>query len=298
MGYRKLSKKEKQQQRIAYAFLLPNFLGFLCFVLIPAISAFIISFTKWDAFGSPKFIGLDNYVKLFFSETFKISLKNNIIYTLCYVPLTMLFALLTAMGLNKKLKGLSFFRCIYFLPHITAMVAVAMVWRVLLNPTKGPINLFLMRMGVENPPGWITSPKWALFAVIFMASWKSIGYYVVLMLGGLKGIPQDLYEAASLDGANSWQQFLHVTWPMLSPTTFMISVLAIISSFKVFDAINIMTEGGPGRSTNVIVYNIYKEGFKNLNFGYASSMAIILFLMILVVTLIQFKGEKKWVEYN
>ncbi len=281
----------------AILFLLPSLIGFIIFVFVPAISAFLLSLTAWDGFGVPKFIGFENYRYLLEDETFLISFKNNIVYTICYVPLTLLFALLIALGLNRELKGMSFFRCVFFLPHITAMVAVAMIWRILYNPSQGVFNSFLRVMGVVNPPGWISSSRWALYSVILMASWKSCGYYMIIFLAGLKNISRQLYEAASLDGATVFQQFRFITRPMLTPTIFMVSILSVISSFKVFDAINIMTDGGPGRATNVIVFNIYREGFKNSQFGYASSMAVVLFIIIMIITLIQFRSEKKWVSY-
>ena len=292
------SAREKRTEKIAFCFLLPNLLGFLMFTLFPAIAVFVLAVMDWDGFGTPEFVGLKNFINLFNDQTFRISFVNNLIYTVSYVPLTILLGLLIALGLNREFKGLGIFRCIYFLPHITAMVAVAMVWRVLYNPSAGVFNNALRALGVENPPAWISSSDWALFSIILMASWKSCGYYMVMLLAGLKGIPAQLYEAAQLDGATSWQQFIHITRPMLTPTIFMVTILAVISSFKVFDAINIMTQGGPGRSTNVIVFNIYREGFQNLRFGYASAMAVILFIMILVVTLVQFRGEKRWVSYT
>lgn len=177
------------------------------------------------------------------------------------------------------------------------MVAVGIVWSLIFNPSRGPINQFLMSLGVSNPPSWLASSNTALMTVVFVAAWKNAGYYMVMFMGGLKSIPDHLYEAAQIDGANKWQQFWNVTWPMLSPTTFMVTILGIINSFQVFDIISVMTQGGPGRATNVLVYRIYQEGFVNMRFGYASSMAYFLFLIILTITFIQFRGQKKWVNY-
>lgn len=293
----KMSRLEKVNMRNGYLFLLPNFIGFLCFVFIPAIAAFVLSFTKWDAFTPPSFIGFDNFIKMLGDETFHISFINNLIYTLGSVPLTLFLSLIIALALNQNLKFLNTFRVIYFLPHITAMVAVAMIWRMLYHPQFGPINMVLMDLGIKNPPGWISSSSWALFSIILMSAWKSCGYYMVILLAGLKGIPRHLYEAAEIDGASAWERFWNVTWPMLSPTMFFVLVVSVISSFKVFDSINIMTQGGPGRSTNVLVYYIYKLGFQNYDFGYASAIALVLFAMIMIMTVIQFRGQKKWVEY-
>jgi multiple sugar transport system permease protein len=292
-----MSKVEKRNIINGYLFLLPNFLGFLCFVFLPAIAAFILAFCKWDAFSPPRLIGLRNFITMFRDETFRISFVNNLIYTFGSVPLTILLALLLALALNCNLKFLSLYRMVYFLPYITAMVAVAMIWRMLYHPRYGPINMFLKSLGIEDPPGWISSSKWALWSIIFMQAWKNCGYYMVILLAGLKGIPRQLYEAATIDGTTAFQRFRYVTMPMLSPTMFFVLIVSVISSFKVFDSINIMTEGGPGRSTNVLVYHIYRVGFINLNFGYASSIALVLFVLIMTMTLIQFQGQKKWVDY-
>ena len=165
------------------------------------------------------------------------------------------------------------------------------------HPTRGPLNLFLSHIGISNPPQWLVSSSTALVSVMIVAIWKQAGYYMVIILAGLQSIPKHLYEAAEIDGANGLKRFFHITLPMLSPTMFMVTILALISSFQVFDLISIMTEGGPGRATNVLVYRIYQEGFKYLNFGYASAMAYFLFIIILIITLIQFRGQKKWVTY-
>lgn len=279
-----------------YLFLLPNFLGFAFFTAIPVVAVFALSFTDWNAFKSPNFVGLNNFLTLFQDANFKQSLMNNFAYTLIFVPGTLLLALLFALGLNQKIRFKEGFRVIYFLPHITSMVAAAMVWRMIFNDTYGPLSNFFRAVGL-NPPGWLSSSKWALISITVMSIWKNYGYYIVILLAGLAGIPYQLYEAAELDGANKLQKFRYITWPMLSPTMFFALITCIISSFKVFDAINIMTEGGPGRSTYVLVYTIYTEAFQNYKFGYASSVALVLFLIILIVTLIQWKGQKKWVEY-
>ena len=279
-------------------FLLPNLLGFIIFTLIPAISVIALAFTDWNAFGNAHFIGIKNFQMMMKDANFWASFTNNLRYTLIFVPGTLLLALLFALAINKNIKGKGVFRVIYFLPHITSMVAVAMIWRMLYNGTYGPINNILRQVfGGANPPNWLANPQTALYSIIIMAIWKSYGYYMVIFLAGLTSIPQTLYEAAELDGANAWQKFWNVTWPQLSPTTFFAMITCVISSFKVFDAINIMTAGGPGRSTYVLVYSIYTEAFVNFRFGYSSAVALVLFAMILIVTLFQWRGQKKWVEY-
>ena len=202
-----------------------------------------------------------------------------------------------ALAVNTGIKGSGFFKTMFFFPTITSMVAVGIVWGIIFNPYTGPLNQILEAIGIQNPPMWLASSKTALLSIMIVAIWKQAGYYMVILLAGLQSIPQQLYEAAQIDGAGAIKRFFNVTLPMLSPTMFMVLILNIISSFQVFDLINIMTEGGPGRSTNVLVYRIYQEGFQQLKFGYASAMAYFLFLIVLIVTLIQFRGQKKWVTY-
>lgn len=280
-----------------YLYILPNFIGFFIFMAIPIIMGFVISLTDYNGFNQFHFVGLKNYLNMFKDEYFRVSLWNNILYTLVTVPGTVVAALLLAVGVNKGIRGSKLFRTLFFLPTISSMVAVGIVWAAIFNPTSGPINMFLRGLGLENVPMWLTSSKTALLTIMIIAVWKQAGYYMIIILAGLQSIPSQLYEAASIDGANGIVKFFKITLPMLSPTMFMVVILNIISSFQVFDLINIMTGGGPGRSTNVLVFRIYQEGFQNMKFGYASSMAYFLFLIVLAVTLVQFRGQKKWVNY-
>lgn len=280
-----------------YLYILPNFIGFFIFMAIPIIMGFVISLTDYNGFNQFHFVGLKNYLNMFNDEYFRVSLWNNILYTLVTVPGTVVAALLLAVGVNKGIRGSKLFRTLFFLPTISSMVAVGIVWAAIFNPTSGPINMFLRGLGLENVPMWLTSSKTALLTIMIIAVWKQAGYYMIIILAGLQSIPSQLYEAASIDGANGIVKFFKITLPMLSPTMFMVVILNIISSFQVFDLINIMTGGGPGRSTNVLVFRIYQEGFQNMKFGYASSMAYFLFLIVLAVTLVQFRGQKKWVNY-
>jgi multiple sugar transport system permease protein len=281
----------------AYSFILPNFIGFVVFTMVPVIVSIALSFMEWDTANPAKFVGLKNFAKLFKDETFKISLVNTLYYTLGTVPLTLVASLLLALILNKGMKGVKLFRASFFLPYITSLVAVAVVWNMLLHPTMGPVNEFLKSIGIQNPPGWTASTEWALPAVIIASVWRFMGYYMVIYLAGLQGIPGELYEAATVDGANAWHKFKSITIPMLTPTTFFVSIMLVINSFKVFDLILVMTNGGPGRSTNVLVYQIYNEAFLNFNFGYSSAIAMVLFAIVLGITIIQFKVEEKWVNY-
>lgn len=296
---KKIKQKYKKSEVISgYLFILPNFVGFFVFLIIPIFMGLYISLTNYDGFKKMDFVGLQNYIDMFSDCYFLVSLKNNVVYTLVTVPITIICSLLLAVAVNSVKKCSGVFKTIFFFPYITSMVAVGIIWSLLLNPTSGPVNGFLMSIGVTDPPGWLLSTTWALPAVMMVSIWKMSGYYMIIFLGGLQGISKQLYEAAEIDGAGRMKKFFNITLPLLSPTTFMVVILQIIGSFQVFDLISIMTEGGPGRSTNVLVYRIYQEGFKYAHFGYASAEAYFLFAIILIVTGIQFIGQKKWVVYQ
>lgn len=280
-----------------YLFLLPNFVGFFVFMALPIIMGFIISLTDYNGFRQFNFVGLKNYIDMFQDEYFRVSLIHNIVYTLVTVPGTIVFALMLAMAVNQGIKGSGIFKTMFFLPNISSMVAVGIVWSMIFNPTVGPLNQLLRSLGIDNTPMWISSTSTALGSIMLVAIWKQAGYYMIILLAGLQAIPSQLYEASSIDGAGAVAKFFKVTLPMLSPTMFMVTILCIINSFQVFDLVNIMTAGGPGRSTNVLVFRIYQEGFQKLQFGYASAMAYFLFLLVMIITLIQFRGQKKWVNY-
>ena len=290
-------KYRKSEVISGYLFILPSLVIFITFMIIPIFMGLYISLTDYDGFKTMNFVGLQNYAAMFKDSYFLVSFKNNIVYTLFTVPGTLILSLLLAVAVNKGIKGSSVFKTVFFFPYITSMVAVGIIWTLLFNPTVGPINNFLKSIGIANPPGWLLSTKSALPAVMIVTVWKWAGYYMIIFLAGLQGIPKQLYEASEVDGASGLTKFFHITLPLLSPTTFLILILLIINSFQVFDLINIMTEGGPGRATNVLVYRIYQEGFKYMHFGYASAEAYFLFAIILIITGIQFWGQKKWVVY-
>ncbi len=284
------------QARTAVAFLLPNLLGFLLFIVYPVFRALIISLTNWNGFMQMDYVGFSNYVRLFSDSTFNISLQNTLVYTVITVPLSIIFGILMAVLMNVKIPGIKAFRTIYFLPQITSMIAIGLVWSLVLAK-QGPVNQILMMLGNSNPPKWISSSQYALTSVEIVSIWRSMGYNAIILLAGLQGISQELYEAAKLDGANGFQSFLHVTVPMLSPTIFFCLVTQMINSFKVFDIIIAMTQGGPGRATNVLAYFVYNKSFMDSRFGYASAAAFIMFAIIMIFTAIQFIGQRKWVNY-
>ncbi|MDI4649846.1 carbohydrate ABC transporter permease [Cohnella hashimotonis] len=279
-------------------FILPALVLFAAFIFIPLLYGLFMSFTDYGGFNlKPNFTGLDNYKKLLQDDYFAVSLKNNLVYTLLFVPLTAAFALFSAMALNAVLHLRRYLRMAFYFPQITSMVSVAIVWGLLLNPIRGPVNQVLKALGISHPPEWLMSSQWALIAVVIVAVWKSFGYYMIILLAGIQGIPEYLYESAKLDGAGAFKRFLYVTLPSLSPTLFMVLVLTVINSFQVFDLVSVMTDGGPGRSTNVLVFRIYQEAFIHYRMGYAAAMSAVLFLIIMVVSIVQFRLEKKWVTY-
>ncbi|MEC1522076.1 sugar ABC transporter permease [Neobacillus niacini] len=287
----------RRNRLVAYTFLLPNIIGFLLFILIPVIASFFMSFTSWNGFGVIEFVGIENYKNLLHDANFRISFINSILFTLISVPVTLFLSILIAIALNRGIRFVKVFRTAVFLPYVTATIAVAAVWQLIFNPTMGPINGTLMKLGIDAPPGWLSSPSWALVSVSVVYIWHSVGYYMILFLAGLQNIPDHLYEAAELDGAGPIAKFFNVTLPSLSPVIFFTMIIGVINSFKVFDLIYVLTGGGPGRSTHVLVYDIYNTAFKQFEYGYASAMAYVLFLLILIFSFIQFKGQKKWVNY-
>ena len=292
-----MTKRNVKNMAMAYLFLLPNLVGFLIFTLIPIVCSMGLSFMEWDSANPMVFVGFENFKRLWTDDTFKISLWNTVYYSVFTVPLTMGAALGLAIILNQKMKGINIFRTIFFFPHVASLVAIAVVWNLLFHPTLGPVNNILRFLGIANPPGWTSSVDWAMPVIIIVSIWKSMGYYMILYLSGLQAIPRELYEAAKVDGANSFQRFKSITLPMLTPTTFFVSIMLTIACFKVFDLVSVMTNGGPGRATNVLVFNIYNTAFINYEFGYASAISMILFIIVLAITIVQFRAEKKWVSY-
>lgn len=278
---------------VAYSFIAPNFIGFAVFTLGPIIFAFILAFLNWDGSNAITFAGFANFARLLSDERFLIALRNTIVYTAATVPLTMATALFLAVLLNKKVKGRNFFRTVSFFPYVASLVAVTVVWNMMFLPVRGPVNNFLTLLGVANPPGWATSKDWAMVSVIMFSIWKNMGYYMIIYLAGLQGIDPQLYEASSLDGANSWQRFRYVTLPQLRSTNFFVLIMLTIACFKVYDIVYMLTLGGPGTSTLVLVYHIYNTAFISWDLGYASAIAMVLFLLVLAVTLVQMRGERR-----
>ncbi|GIP28111.1 sugar ABC transporter permease [Paenibacillus sp. J23TS9] len=280
----------------ALLLLLPNILGFLAFTLIPVLGSFMLSFTSWDMLSPVKWVGVDNYANLVKDETFIKVFWNTIYFAGVSVPLGMVISLLLAVALDRDIRFKKFYRAAYFLPVVSSMVAVAVVWQFIYNPEYGLLNYFLGMLGIAGP-NWLTSTSWAMPAVILTSIWKNVGFNMLIFLAGLQGISESYYEAAELDGARWHHKFWYVTVPLLSPTTFFVTVMSFIGSFQVFDTVFLMTQGGPARSTSVIVHYLYENAFKYFNMGYASAMAYVLFFMMFIVTVIQFWYQKKRSAY-
>ena len=278
---------------VGWTFLLPNFVGFAVLTLVPVVLLFYYAFTSWDVFGGAEWTGLANFRQLGRDASFWTAMTNTVYYTALHIPLTLAASLGLALLLNRRLRGVAFFRTVAFLPYITSIVAIAQVWNMLFSPTYGPINQTLRAIGLDNPPGWTTSGDWSMPAVIIVGTWREMGYYMLLFLAGLQTIPGQLYEAATVDGANAWQRFRSVTLPGLRPTTFFVTVMLTIGSFKVFDLILVMTDGGPGQSTLVLSQYIYQKGFEENQFGYASAVSVVLFALCFLVTVVQFMVNKR-----
>lgn len=282
-----------------YLFIAPMVLLATVLTIIPILLSGVISFTDWNfiaGLDSIQFIGLENYVKMFDDDEFLRSLTNNLLLMLV-IPVSLFIALILAVLINNATYFKDVFKVIYFMPFISSFVAVAVLWRVLFHPTSGPINSFLMSIGISNPPAWLADPSFSLISVMIIMIWAGIGFEMIIFMAGLQNISRDLYEAAEIDGANKVRQFFSLTIPLLTPTIFFLLITGIVGSFKVFDLIMILTGGGPAGSTSVIVYYLYKVAFIQLKSGYASAIGIMLLIIILIITIIQWIGQKKWVNY-
>jgi multiple sugar transport system permease protein len=294
-----LSGLRRREAIEGYLFITPWILGFLMFSAGPMIGSLALSFTKYSIISPPEFCGLCNYEYAFkFDELFGGSLWRTVYYSIGNILIGVSLSLLAAILLNQKLKGTVFFRTFFFLPSLTPIVAAALLWQWIYQPDVGLINSSLKQIGIHGP-GWIKSPEWAIPSLIIIALWMGIGgYRMIIFLAGLQGVPQELYEAANLDGANLWHRFRHVTLPLLSPTVFFNVVMGIIGSFSVFSVAFMATDGGPAFATWFYVLHLYNAAFKNFEMGYASALAWVFFVILLILTFIQLRLSKSWVYYE
>ena len=285
-------KLTNNQNFAAWIFIAPAILGTFIFILIPVICSFGLSFTSWDMLNPINFVGLENYKLLLRDGLFYKILLNTIVFALSTSILGVIIPLILAAILNSKIRGSEFYKTAYFLPFITPIVVVGIVWAWIFDPNIGFLNQVL-----NIHINWLYDSKFAMPALIIVSVWKLIGYNMIIFLSAFSSVSQSLFEAAKIDGANAYQTFKNVTIPLLSPTIFFVVIITAISSFQVFDLIYLMTQGGPFDSTNVLVYSIYKNAFEYFNIGKASAIAYVLFVIILVLTLIQWHFRKK-IVYN
>jgi multiple sugar transport system permease protein len=287
----------RQQALAGYVFVAPAMVIFFVFTLLPVACALYLSFTNYDVFTRMDWVGASNYSYVFEDEFFWRALRNTLEYTVWMIPLSMAIGLGLAMLLNQKLRGLGVYRTVYYVPVVTSMVAVAMIWIQLFDPLYGVISNAVEGIGIKGI-NWLGDPNLAMPSIIAVSVWKVIGWNMLIYLAGLQGIPEYLKEAAAIDGANRWQSFWKITLPLLQPTTFFIFVTSTIGAFQVFDQVYVMTGGGPANATTTLVHQIYNAAFKAIDMGYAAAMSFVLFGIILVVSLLSMRGIRGEVAYQ
>ncbi|WP_185711363.1 carbohydrate ABC transporter permease [Arachnia propionica] len=295
---RKAGKPGVRQGLLAFLHLAPGMSGFLIFMVIPLIASIVISFHNWPLYGDPEFVGFGNYVKLLSGQdpVFYTVLLNTAIFAIGYTAVNLIVSTGIAVWLHSLPDWAPFFRVLFFIPVVTPMVANALVWRVLLDD-NGVINGALAAVGIQGP-SWLGTPFWAMASLILMSLWQAVGYNIVVLAAGLNNINPAVMEAAKIDGTTAWSRFWKVTFPMLSPSLFFASVMTVIGAFKVFTQPFMLTKGGPGDSTNTLVLHLYRSGFSYDALGMASSLAWVLFVLVMLLTALQFVGQKKWVNYD
>ena len=286
----------RQEARWAYVLVAPMVIGFTVFFLIALGASLYLSLTSWDMLSSPIWTGLRNYRNVLRDAEFRTALRNTLAIAVPNIVLRLVCALALALALNSNIRFRTFYRVLFFLPVLTMPVAIGTVWKWLYDPAFGPINGILGQVGLPQPE-WLSEPRTAVIAVVVVLLWSGLGYDMIIFMAGLQAIPRDYYDAAALDGAGSWQRFRDITLPLLTPTTFFLSVIGVIFSLQVFDLVYVMTRVGQSNGLPTVVYYIYEEGFRNFRMGYAITVAWILLVMILVFTLIQFRLQRRWVNY-
>ncbi|MBN8201454.1 carbohydrate ABC transporter permease [Bacillus sp. NTK034] len=291
-----MAKRYKWKQKLTpIGFMSPVLLIFSLFLFFPVLFAFFMSFHQWGMIGTPEFVGFNNYVRLFKDPLFWISIKNTLIFSLS-VPLKVAIALFIAVLLNQKIRGLGFYRAAFFFPVVLSMVVVGLVWQWMFSPSYGFINYVLEKLGLPLQNMLIDSDQ-AMIVLIVVSIWKGLGSNLLLFLAGLQAIPSSVYEAAEIDGANSWQKFWYITVQLLKPTTLFVLIITLIGSFKIFDLAYVITGGGPGTSTMVLVHYIYQEAFQRFDMGYASAAAYVFFIILFILTLVQMRVFKSDSEF-
>ncbi|HHW94277.1 MAG TPA: sugar ABC transporter permease [Clostridiaceae bacterium] len=306
-------KRKKQRTRhlgqdgliVASPFLLPSLIGFAVFSFIPLLISILISLTDWNGldeltakgFLRDHYVGLDNYRTILGSDEFWKVLKNTGLYIVMYIPLMLVVSIAIAHLLSRPRRGVGVFRVLYYIPVLTSWVAASLIWKSVLSPKFGAINSVLEILGIQGP-GWLLDEKWAMPAIVLVSVWKDMGFFGLILLSGIVGINKSYYEAAEIDGAGGWTKFWRITLPLLTPAIFYVLIVSLINAFQLFPQIMIMTDGGPNGATQVMVERIYKYGFRYYKMGYASALSWILFVIIMVCTMVQMRGQKKWVNFD
>lgn len=297
IGGRFMFRKKFKHTIGLYGYLVPTIVGLILFNAGAIVASFVLSFYKYDVITPAKWVGLDNYRWVMNSKLFWTSVQNTFKFAVGYIPLSVICSLGLAILVNEEIRGVGIFRTIFYLPVVTSMVAVSIVFAWLFNPYYGLVNYVLELFNITGPT-WLSSPQWAMPAIIIVSVWKTVGYYMVIYLAALQNISPELYEAAQIDGANRWAQIRHITIPVVSSTTFFVVIMCTMSSLKIFEQVYVMTGGGPANSTVTVNLLIYRNAFEYLRMGRATSMAYFLFAAIMVVTFIQFLGQRRWVHYE
>ncbi len=300
-----LSRVLNNEDFNGYLFILPMLVGVLIFILYPMLASLYLSFTKGSLTGAAKWVGLANFRDMFDDRLFWFSLRNTAYFTLASLIPGVIIPLALALAMNQRLKGIVFYRFILFLPTITSTVAIAVMWGWIYNSEFGILNQILRGLGILKllhikRPLWLGAPETAMLSIIIMSVWRGLGYTMLLFLASLQDVPEVYHEAAKIDGAGSWARFLHITWPLITPMTFFVTIMDIIGGFQVFEYSFVLTggSGGPVYSTLTMVLYLYNQGFKSFQIGYASALAYVLFAIILVLTIIQFRIQRVWVFYE
>ena len=290
---------------VASPFLIASLIGLAIFYLAPMIVSILLSLTDWNGldrlfasgFMESHYIGLQNYKDILTSDEFYKVLGNTMKFIVLYIPIMLIVSIAVASLLSKQRKGVTAFRIVYYIPVLTSWIAASLIWKSILSPQYGAMNGILSIFGIEGP-GWLLDEKWAMPAIVLVSVWKDMGFFGLILLSGMVGINQSYYEAAQIDGANSFQRFIHITLPLLTPSIFYVLIVSLINSFQLFPQIMIMTQGGPNGATQVMVERIYNYGFRYFKMGYASAFSWILFIIIMICTAIQLRGQNKWVNYD
>ncbi|MDQ6794322.1 MAG: sugar ABC transporter permease [Chloroflexota bacterium] len=283
--------------RWALLFLAPTIIGLAVLSAGPILATLAISLTKWDLLRAPQFVGLDNFVALVSDDRFLKALRNTAFYTVASVPLGMLISLFLALALNQAVRGIAWIRTAYFLPVVTSTIAIALVWQWIYSPDAGLLNQAIGLFGIA-PQNWLANPTLAMPSIVAMSVWQGLGTNIIIFLAGLQGIPSELLDAASVDGAGRWARFRNVVLPLLTPSIFFTGVLSLIGSFQIFDQVFVLERPRPTDATITVVYFIYENGFKFFKMGYATAASWILFLIVAVFTAIYFRSQNRWVHYQ